>query len=255
MLTKKLNATILIASQILNFVIILYFAVLLAKLVWWVINPSIGEVYVEKTSATQFDKSIKYIINRYPFGVITKAVEAKSVAPPIASQIKLTGIYFNPPNSIAFIEYTGKAHTVKVNGSIMSDAVLTAINENNVVVTQNKESAVVNLSAGSGTATSVTVATDRGLPMVQSNTPSTSPSPANITGATTSGSDDFKERRKKLIEEFTQPGSSPAAGHENTQTPASATTAPGATTPPAAAQAAANGGDSGNNSNNSPAAK
>lgn len=208
MFTKKLNTIILIVSQVLTFVIVLYFAVLLAKLVWWVINPSISEVYVEKSSSNQFEKSIKYIINRYPFGVIVKVEEPKNVAPPIASQIKLTGIYYNPPNSIAFIEYSGKAYTVKIGGSIMEEASVSVIDPDQIVITQNGADATIGLSMGSGSA-----APASSLEQHRSTTPSHRPDaqtmnqqsfpPSGANSGTSSG-DDFKERRRKLIEEFAQ---------------------------------------------------
>lgn len=220
MLTKKLNTTVALVSQMLTFVITLYFAVLLAKLVWWVINPSISEVYIEKSSANQFDKSIKYIINRYPFGIIPKVVEQKHVAPPIADQVKLTGIYFNPPNSMAFLEYGGKAYTVMTGSKIMDDALLKSIAADHVVVSQNGADATIELSKGSGTATQGSSETSHPAPTPSLRADPTHMdrhnSPANNNGS--NSTDDFKERRRKLIEEFAQKQQAPANGNGNANT-------------------------------------
>ena len=213
MLTKKLNTTIAIVSQVLTFVITLYFAVLLAKLVWWVINPSIGEVYVEKSSANQFDKSIKYIINRYPFGIIPKVVEQKQVAPPIADQVKLTGIYYNPPNSMAFLEYGGKAYTVKLGSKVMDDGLMKSIAADSVVISQNGADATIELSKGSGTAAQGS--SEATHPVV---TPSMRSEPTHMdrhNPNNPANSDDFKERRRKLIEEFAQKQQAPDNGASN----------------------------------------
>ncbi|MBP9742648.1 MAG: hypothetical protein KBD37_04740 [Burkholderiales bacterium] len=211
MLTKKLNTTILIASQILNFVIILYFAVLLAKLIWWIINPAIGEVYIEKSSATQFDKSIKYIENRHPFGVIVKVVEVKTVAPPIASLIKLTGIYFEPPkNSIAFIEYANskdnkdngaKKLTLRLGDSVIEDnAIITEINIDNIVIVQNGSTATISLSKPSNN---------------NSSGAASNISPNPRMPASNNSSDEFKARRRQLLNEFAEKSQAAAAANKN----------------------------------------
>lgn len=229
MLTKKLNTTILIASQILSFVIILYFAVLFAKLIWWVINPSISELYIEKSSATQFDKSIKYIENRHPFGVIVKAVEVKNVAPPVASLIKLTGIYFEPPqNSIAFIEYTNskdkdskdggaKKLTLHLGDGVIEDnAIITQINIDNIVIVQNDSSATISLSKSSSSSSSGQSSnTSPNLRMpVSTNSPATSNFNAN--------SEEFKERRRKLLNDFAEKSQAAAANRSSSEDNSSA---------------------------------
>jgi hypothetical protein len=215
--TKKLNAIIFATSQILNLLIILYFAVLLAKLVWWVVNPSLSDVYIEKATANEFEKSAKYVINRYPFGVITKVVEPEHQAPPIASQVKLNGVYFNPPHSLAFITYSGKSHIVGVGDSIIENATLKSISTDKIVVSQHGADAIIDISpeashsdSGSSYGADMPQGNHFGsgsrmggqntMPAVShagmDNSPPSNPSsPSN---------DEFRERRKKLIEEFAQ---------------------------------------------------
>ena len=205
MFTKKINLIILVLSQILNFVIILYFAVLLAKFVWWVINPSISDVYVEKDSVMQFDKISKYIINRYPFGVVVKHVEVKPKVLTIAEQIKLTGVYFNPPkDNIAFIEYNNVSKLLRVGDKIMdSDATIMAINMNSIVILENQESAVVNISQGSGATSNKLSGSDNFASKIDSTT-----FPINNSNTDRHSHDEFRERRKKIIGEFLQKESS-----------------------------------------------
>jgi hypothetical protein len=210
--TKTLNVIIFAASKIINLLIILYFAVLLAKLVWWLINPALGNVYIEKSSATEFEKSVKYVNNRYPFGIVAKAVESAHQEPPIATLVKLNGIYFNPPKSIAFITYSGKSYIVSVGDKIMGDATLMSINTDLVVVNQNGADATIKMNPNSADDSDDDFAPDMSnshfsinrisekssIPMVNhSNHETDIPSNRNI-------NNDIKERRKKLIEDFAQ---------------------------------------------------
>lgn len=214
MITKKLNASIIIASKILNYGLIFYFAVLLAKFVWWVINPSLADVYVARTSVTQFDKSVKYIINRYPFGVITAPPVA--AAPPITEQLKLTGVYLNTPsNSIAFIEFNHKPMIVKIGEAISEGAVLKAINPDTIIVAQGGTEARIKLTSGnvtSGTVSQGPIFPPTGPPANNNYQANFQPAVVNENQATNPAnpnavnpnSAEFKERRRRLIEEFTQ---------------------------------------------------
>lgn len=249
MLTKKLNATIVIASQVLDFIIVLYFAVLLAKLVWWIINPSITDVYVEKSSATQFEKSIKYIANRHPFGIVPKVIEVKNVAPPIADLIKLTGVYFDPPhNSMAFIEYGGKDNkddkdsnnakdntnsgnngnkklALKIGDSVVDNsATLTAINVDSIVVVQNGATATVNIvnhTDGGGRSSAFSgghsLPPRPNMPAINNNSSnSQSYNSSNSNGLSTGvNSEEFKERRRKLISEFAKKSQATSSNQNN----------------------------------------
>jgi type II secretory pathway component PulC len=208
MFTKRLNQIILITSVILNYLFVMIFALILANLFWWMITPSVANVYVEKTNALQYEKSIKYIINHHPFGIVVVAQEQKSAAPPIAQQIKLTGIYYNPPkDSIAFIEYNTKGYIYKLNDDIAnSGAIITAINIDNILITQNDNSANVKISAGSGktvmsTDLNINTSFNRfGSGNNQANNINNNWQPQQNNYIT----EDLKEKRNKLIEEFIQ---------------------------------------------------
>lgn len=136
MLTRKINNTILIASHIAKFMMQMGFAVLLAKLIWWTITPAYNEVYVDHVRINQKDTSVKYIINRYPFGEVV-VIQHKDEAPLFSSLVKLHGVYVNGDDSMAFLNYSGKSQAVKLGGNISSDIVLTKIEPDAVVITQN----------------------------------------------------------------------------------------------------------------------
>lgn len=222
MFTKKLNTFILVASQVLNFAIIMFFAMLLAKLVWWVINPTIGDVYVEKMSATQFDSSAKYVVNRYPFGVIVKAKAVEEAPPQIVDQIKVTGIYRGGSNdSMALIEASGKTLVYRIGAMIMGSATLKAINSDGVVVSEDGREAVIKISNGSGVAGVIPSPSSSHFGGQQQEFQQAAPPPGSVTDSTVS---DFKERRRKMIEEFAQQRGSGSDGNggsvNNSATPA-----------------------------------
>ena len=231
MFTKKLNTFILVASQVLNFAIIMFFAMLLAKLVWWMINPSIGDVYVEKMSATQFDSSAKYIVNRYPFGIIVKAKAVEEAQPQIVDQIKVTGIYRGGSNdSMVLIEASGKTLVYRIGAMILGSATLKAINSDGIVVTEDGHDAVIKISNGSGAAGAVSSpSAHSGIPSHlggQVQTPDQAVPPP--TSAPDSSVSDFKERRRKMIEEFAQQRGGAAGGHGPGPTSAARMAPPGA---------------------------
>jgi hypothetical protein len=145
MITKKVNLAIVWSGRILKFIIAIYLACLLAKFVWWVISPIKGDVYVERADFKQFEDSAKFVVNRYPFGIVT--TPPKAATPPIAEQIKLTGIYLNPPsNSWAFVEYNRKPLFLKIGDEIADDAHISAINTDSIVITQLGASVVVKIT-------------------------------------------------------------------------------------------------------------
>ncbi len=190
--TKTLNLIIFAVSQVINLLIILYFAVLAAKLVWWLINPALDSVYIEKSSATEFEKSFKYVNNRHPFGIISKVVESAPPEPEISSLVKLNGIYFNPPKSLAFITYSDKSYVASIGDKIMNNAILTSISTDLIVVSQNGADATIRIDPNkNGSDSKSSFATDT--------------SSSNFTSYNNdSSNNDIKERRKKLIEDFTQ---------------------------------------------------
>ena len=223
--TKTLNVIIFTVSKVINLLIILYFAVLLAKLVWWIINPSIVDVYIEKSSANEFEKSVKYVNNRYPFGIVEKVVESVYEEPPIANLVKLNGIYFNPPKSRAFITYNGKSHIVSVNDKIMGDATLVSINTDLIVISQNGADATIEMNSKNADDSAPDMSNSHfsrnrmyqksSISNVKySNYERDIPSQYNT-------NNEFKDRQKKLIEEFAQ--NTPTYPNSNNEIPGTTT--------------------------------
>ncbi len=204
--TKTVNVIIFAVSQIVNLLIILYLAVLLAKLVWWLINPALGNIYIEKSSATEFEKSVKYVNNRYPFGIITKAVESAHEEPSIVSQIKLNGIYFNPPKSLAFVTYDDKPYIVGIGDAIMGNATLKSINTDIIVVSQNGTDVTIEMKPNRADNSNNSIAPLNSRTNYEADTSSTR-----------SGNDDLKEHRKKLIEDFAQKTENNPSSNNNTE--------------------------------------
>jgi hypothetical protein len=202
MLTKNLDAGILVSSKIINLIVLLMAAWLLAKATWWVTNPIDADVYVDKTAITQFDNSVKYIINRYPFGVIAEQKAAK--APAIAAQLKLTGIYLNTPkNSIAFFELNGKHLLLKIGDKIDSAVTLKSIDDNSVVITDESGETTIRMTTGGGSSAEVKNAPQNSN--FYSNSYNNQQPPLSTTNNNSNSSNnnsDAQEKRRKLIEEY-----------------------------------------------------
>ncbi len=208
MYTKNLNTFILTASQTLNIAVIMLFAVILARLVWWVVNPTFSEVYMERSSTVQND-DIKFIINRYPFGVIAKEKKAEKVVPHIVDQIKLVGVYVNTQkDSIAFIQIGDKTQTVKIGAAILGNATLKAVNPDSIIVSEGGNDATVSLSSGSGSSGDSNGGSNNNMnsniPHMRPDARQYNPNHGNNSQMPSTNSDEFKERRRKIVEEFAQ---------------------------------------------------
>lgn len=197
--SKSLNQNILIISQVLNLLIIIFFAVILAKFIWWIITPSITEVYVEKTTVSQFDNSVKYVINRHPFGIM---VENKAPLPSIMEKIKLSGVYLNTSkNSIAFFDIDSKHVIAKIGDDIAEGVILKSIKGNKAIVLFQGQELAILLSGG--TAQPVEPQTNSNneerfkTPYSMPNKPYDYENRGNNKAV-----DEIRERRRQLIEEF-----------------------------------------------------
>ncbi|MFN8770298.1 MAG: hypothetical protein ACK5Z5_04985 [Neisseriaceae bacterium] len=217
MILKHVNLLISLASKIFTFLVIFYSAVLLAKFVWWVFSPSTSDIYIEKADVNIFENSGKFLVNRSPFGVVLgPPVQEK---PAIASQIKLTGLYYNTPkNSIAFYEYNNKSYIAKIGDAIGGTATLKSISASGIVIAENSVDADVNLSRGDYAQAQPIQnnSNDRysGFPNNQQPTSQsyrqtpyvqTAPNRDNNTqqqNTQNSQTNDFAEKRRKMIEEF-----------------------------------------------------
>jgi hypothetical protein len=227
MIVKQVNAVIGIVSKIFTFLIIFYSAVLLAKFVWWVFTPSDPDIYVEKIDLNVFENSGKFLINRMPFGVVLgPPVQAK---PPIASEIKLTGLYFNKPdNSIAFYEYNNKNYIAKIGDTIGGAATLKSISATGIVVSENNIDVDVEMSKGSSASVPVMPGSTGNTNnfsnsfQQQQNGPANNPqSGLNVQQGSSPDSQamDLAERRRQLIEEFKQRNAERGAESERSGRP------------------------------------
>ena len=210
MIVKQVNLGISIASRVMRYFIIFYSAVLLAKFVLWVFTPNISEIYHDKFNLLAFETSGKFIMNRAPFGVIlAPPPDAAPPVPTIVSQMKLTGVYVNTlKNSMAFYELDKKSYIAKIGDTIGSSAVLKSISANGIVVSENGLDGEVKMSGGDGTAQAPTSQSNTNnsvfnnsnyQPPAQNNS-----NPSMQNQQNEQQPDDFAERRRKLMEEFTQ---------------------------------------------------
>ena len=141
MFTRKFNDAVTIISQILNYLVIIIFVLLLSTLILWIINPAEGDIYLDNTiDFTSMDTS-KYIIDQKIFGVPVIPVTPPVVIPRLYTSIKLNGVYYNPPNqSIAFITYQNKIYYLKEKDSIIKPNVhLYKIAPNYIIVEENRK--------------------------------------------------------------------------------------------------------------------
>jgi len=197
--TRKINLAISILCIGLRYFFIFYSAVIIANSIWWLFSPSRSDIYVEWTDPDRTDKSASYAINRYPFGVIVIPKEVEAPKPRIVDKLKLTGVYLNTPvDSIAFLEYESKPLIVK-QGQIIgsSDAILKSIKDDSIVVTENGNDATINITYVSQPAT-IGQSPSRVSPF----SPNTSPSIANTSPGGDSATNDLRERRRKLMDDF-----------------------------------------------------
>lgn len=204
MLTRKINNTISIASHSSAFLMKMWCAVLLAKFIWWIITPAYNEVYVDRVKINQKDSSVKYIINRYPFGEVV-VIKAKDVAAPeFSTLVKLHGVYVSGSDSIAFIEYSDKNKAVRINGNISPSISITKISPDSIVITQNGVDAIIRLTQ-STTSANTNSRFNGGFPNHMPNDQPQNSFNNNFGTASTgipNNQSDLIEKRKELIEKF-----------------------------------------------------
>ena len=132
---KRLNLGIKITTILLNYIMLISLAWICSNAVWWTFSPIATNPYASSSNIKQYDKSIKYINNRAPFGVII--VEKTKVAI-VSDNIKLTGIYLNTiKDSIAFIEVNKKPIIVKIGDDVIPGTKLDMINADKVILNTN----------------------------------------------------------------------------------------------------------------------
>jgi hypothetical protein len=202
MLAKKINPFILLTSQTLRLVIIIYLLSLLAKSIWWLATPSLDS-YLEEDNLSKYEHSIKYIINRAPFGVPLLPPPSPSKVVP-KDQISLTGVYVDGNNSIAFFEVNGKPLIAKIKDKVVDGSTLYKVNYTQAVLLRESQEITLNLTGGSQEINPLPSPPSSPLkPNVfnpMENVPS-SPPPYHRSIP--------KEERRKLIEEFLKYNSYP----------------------------------------------
>lgn len=152
MLTRKINNAISIASHGSVFLLKMWCAVLLANFIWWIIMPAYNEVYVDRVRINQKDSSVKYIINRYPFGEVVVVKAKVAAAPEFSTLVKLHGVYVSGSDSMAFIEYGEKNKAVRIGGNISPSISVTQVLPDSIIITQNGVDATIKLTKSSATA-------------------------------------------------------------------------------------------------------
>lgn len=235
MMVKQINTIIGISSKIINFLIIFYVAVLLARISWWVISPSVFDIYVAKSNINAFDNSVKFVVNRAPFGIV--------VAPPpppkptIASEIKITGLYLSSPkDSIVFYQLHDKPYIAKIGDTIGDDTVLKAFSDNGIIVSENNVEVEIDFRTDGGSSISAApnvihnsvpnFANSNQSPVAQSADSTTIPPSStqnnysNIQGTQSVPQEaNLAEKRHKMIEDFMQRRNSESAAIGNGNNP------------------------------------
>ena len=219
--TKKINLGISFTSKILRLVLVFYFAMILANCVWWMLNPSQSDFYIEKSDPDQSDKSSNYIVNRYPMGIITTRKEVVE-KPRIVDQVKLTGVYASDSqNSIAFLEYGGKSIIVKQGGAINGQAKIKSIKPTSIVVVEDGIEATINISkstsSGGGEGYNSS-SSSNGMSSIFGSGQANPPIPPQpYYNQPNNEQNDYQEKRRKMLEEVMQKerGNYPDNGHGN----------------------------------------
>jgi Tfp pilus assembly protein PilP len=177
-------------------------AVLLAKLIWWIITPAYNEVYVDRVRINQKDNSVKYIINRYPFGEVV-IVKPKDMTPAFGTLVKLHGVYVSGSDSMAFIVYNDKSQAIKVGDNISATISLTQVLPDSIIITQNGVDATIKMTKSNAV---VNNNSNRTFNYQNSNQNNLNNSPDNTNNASalngSNNTNDLIEKRKELIEKF-----------------------------------------------------
>lgn len=140
---KKINPNQLIIniSKSLRYLTLISIALLIAKIVWWMINP-LGYTQVDNP-ALKSEKSQDFaqaIINRAAFGVY---VEEHAETPAI--NLKVIGVYAaGPKNSVAFLQIDDK-HTIASIGDKVLEGTIKAILPTGIIITTNNQDVSVNI--------------------------------------------------------------------------------------------------------------
>ncbi len=145
MLSKYLNLLINILTEIAEIYIVVYCAVFMSKIIWWVFTPIAPPLYLNTNNYQGFENSAKAIINYSPFGVF---VEPKVPQSSIVTQIKLTGLYIDDENSLVFYELSGKSYVAKIGDSIGGDVIIKSVMANSITVTQDDHNFDIQLTSG-----------------------------------------------------------------------------------------------------------
>ncbi len=138
----NINNIINILYNLFYTLIIIYVANNIAHFGIWLIYPSNNNIYVANSSITDFDNSVKFLMNIHPFGVIVDNINTDNNS--LSQSIKLTGLYAdNTKNSFAFFTSNNKTIFVKLGDSlpqINPKLILNEVGSNYVILkTENGE--------------------------------------------------------------------------------------------------------------------
>jgi len=204
----------------LRIFIILYSASILANSVWWVLSPANTDIFVQQPSLDVRDKQTNYIKNDSPFGIVVVRTKVQE-KPKIVDQLKLTGVYLNTnKDSFAFMEYQNKPIIAHIGGKISdSDATIKSIGASSIVVNADGQDVTMKITAGGATqaasaqpgaknspAAAGAMFGNRGGNPMGSNT-------ENTPAANQQNIEDFKQRRKKVLDEYNARGNTGKTGN------------------------------------------
>ena len=206
---KKINLGLKIALILLNFTMLISLAWISSNAFWWIFSPLATDPYANTASINQYDRSIKYINNRAPFGVI---VIEKPKIEAVSDNIKLTGIYLNTiKDSIAFLEVNKKPIIAKIGEEIVLGTKIEMIKADRVILNTNWTLQDLPLEKGAAEANSgLNLPSNSHAPnMPTSNyTKETQPdfSPQLQTGSVPQNTDanmeEIRAKRKKIVDEM-----------------------------------------------------
>ena len=182
MLSKYLNLLINILTEIAEIYIVVYCAIFMSKIIWWVFTPVAPPLYFNINNHQGFENSAKAIINYSPFGVF---VEPKVPQSSIVTQIKLTGLYVDDKNSLIFYELHGKSYIAKIGDKIGDDVIIKNVMADSITVAQDDHDFDIKITPGAINSTNAPQIND-----YNNNTSINNNSPA---------------QRKQLIDDFMQP--------------------------------------------------
>ncbi|MDD3267304.1 MAG: type II secretion system protein N [Burkholderiales bacterium] len=177
---------------------------------WWMSKPAKLNVLHNVLPEDFNNKVSQNIINRAPFGIVTKKVD-NSVEAKSSDNIVLSGIYAaDKNNSIAFINLNGTSMIAKI-GDTVGSSVLVNILPDQIVLSSEGSERSISMSAGNGEKNDVPVqdhsqSNNHGgnsyQDTSQNQMSNNNNSQQNNSSAQSGTTEDIVAQRKKMLEQF-----------------------------------------------------